>query len=147
MDLEKFFDKVNHDILMSRISRSVKDKRILRLIRAYLETGLCEGGLVTARKQGTPQGGPLSPRLSNMLLTDLDRELEERGHKFCRYADDCHIYVRSEASGRRVLVSVSDYLEGDLKLKVNRKKSGELEGRGSGSSWAIASVGVSEMYA
>lgn len=124
LDLEKFFDKVNHDILMSRISRSVKDKRILRLIRAYLETGLCEGGLVTARKQGTPQGGPLSPLLSNILLTDLDRELEERGHKFCRYADDCHIYVRSEASGRRVLVSISDYLEGYLKLKVNRKKSG-----------------------
>jgi len=124
LDLEKFFDRVNHDILMSRISRAVKDKRILRLIRAYLETGLCEGGLVTARKQGTPQGGPLSPLLSNILLTDLDRELGKRGHKFCRYADDCNIYVRSETAGNRVLASISHYLEETLKLKVNRDKSG-----------------------
>jgi RNA-directed DNA polymerase len=124
LDLEKFFDRVNHDILMSRLARQVKDKRILKLIRAYLEAGLCEGGLVTARKEGTPQGGPLSPLLSNILLTDLDKELEQRGHKFCRYADDCNIYVKSEAAGQRVLASLTDYLEHTLKLKENREKSG-----------------------
>ncbi len=89
LDLEKFFDRVNHDILMARVTRQVKDKRVLGLIRAYLEAGIFAGGLVTARKAGTPQGGPLSPLLSNILLTDLDKELEKRGHKFCRYADDC----------------------------------------------------------
>ena len=124
IDLEKFFDRVNHDILMSRVARKVKDKRVLKLIRAYLESGICEGGLVTTRKTGTPQGGPLSPLLSNILLTDLDRELERRGHKFCRYADDCNIYVKSEAAGQRVLTSITHYLENTLKLKVNRAKSG-----------------------
>lgn len=124
IDLEKFFDRVNHDILMSRVARKIKDKRILKLIRAYLESGICEGGLVTTRKTGTPQGGPLSPLLSNILLTDLDRELERRGHKFCRYADDCNIYVNSKAAGQRVLSSLTKYLEVTLKLKVNREKSG-----------------------
>ena len=124
LDLEKFFDRVNHDILMARVTRQVKDKRVLRLIRAYLEAGVFAGGLVTARKAGTPQGGPLSPLLSNILLTDLDKELERRGHKFCRYADDCNIYVRSEEAGQRVLRSITEYLEGTLKLKVNREKSG-----------------------
>ena len=124
LDLEKFFDRVNHDILMSRVARQVKDKRILKLIRAYLEAGICEGGLVTARKEGTPQGGPLSPLLSNILLADLDKELEERGHKFCRYADDCNIYVKSESAGQRVLFSLTVYLEETLKLKVNQEKSG-----------------------
>ncbi len=124
LDLEKFFDRVNHDILMARVTRQVKDKRVLGLIRAYLEAGIFAGGLVTARKAGTPQGGPLSPLLSNILLTDLDKELEKRGHKFCRYADDCNIYVRSEEAGQRVLGSITEYLESTLKLKVNREKSG-----------------------
>ena len=124
LDLEAFFDRVNHDILMSRVARVVKDKRILRLIRRYLEAGLCEGGLATARRTGTPQGGPLSPLLSNILLTDLDRELERRGHKFCRYADDGNVYVKSEAAGKRVLASITHYLESALKLRVNREKSG-----------------------
>lgn len=124
IDLEAFFDRVNHDMLMARVARQVKDKRVLKLIRAYLESGVCEGGLVTARREGTPQGGPLSPLLSNILLTDLDRELEKRGHKFCRYADDCNIYVRSEKAGQRVLESITRYLEKTLKLRVNRDKSG-----------------------
>lgn len=124
LDLEKFFDRVNHDILMSRVARRIQDKRVLRLIRVYLESGMQEGGLTAARKAGTPQGGPLSPLLSNILLTDLDRELERRGHKFCRYADDCNIYVKSETAGLRVLESISIYLEKQLKLKVNREKSG-----------------------
>jgi len=124
IDLEAFFDRVNHDMLMARVARQVKDKRVLKLIRAYLESGVCEGGLVTARREGTPQGGPLSPLLSNILLTDLDRELEKRGHKFCRYADDCNIYVKSEKAGLRVLESITAYLEKTLKLRVNREKSG-----------------------
>ena len=124
IDLEAFFDRVNHDILMARVARQVKDKRVLKLIRAYLESGVCEGGLVTASKEGTPQGGPLSPLLSNVLLTDLDLELEKREHKFCRYADDCNIYVKSEKAGQRVLESITEYLEQKLKLRVNREKSG-----------------------
>ncbi|MBR9910206.1 MAG: group II intron reverse transcriptase/maturase [Gammaproteobacteria bacterium] len=124
IDLEAFFDRVNHDMLMARVARQVKDKRVLKLIRAYLESGVCEGGLVTARREGTPQGGPISPLLSNILLTDLDRELEKRGHKFCRYADDCNIYVKSEKAGQRVLESITQYLEKKLKLRVNREKSG-----------------------
>jgi RNA-directed DNA polymerase len=124
IDLEAFFDRVNHDMLMARVARQVKDKRVLKLIRAYLEAGVCEGGLVTVRREGTPQGGPLSPLLSNILLTDLDRELEKRGHRFCRYADDCNIYVKSEKAGQRVLDSITQYLETKLKLRVNQDKSG-----------------------
>ncbi len=124
IDLEAFFDRVNHDMLMARVARQVKDKRVLKLIRAYLNAGVCEGGLVTARREGTPQGGPLSPLLSNILLTDLDRELEKRGHTFCRYADDCNIYVKSDKAGQRVLESITQYLEKKLKLRVNREKSG-----------------------
>ncbi len=124
LDLEKFFDRVNHDILMSRLAREVKDKSVLKLIRAYLESGVSDGHTVSMRKEGTPQGGPLSPLLSNILLNDLDKELERRGHKFCRYADDCNIYVKSEKAGQRVWASITKYLENTLKLKVNRKKSG-----------------------
>ena len=123
MDLEKFFDRVNHDILMEKVSRGVDDRRVLKLIRRYLEAGMMADGVVSPRTQGTPQGGPLSPLLSNILLTDLDRELERRGHAFCRYADDCNIYVRSEAAGARVLASMTRFLEERLKLNVNAAKS------------------------
>lgn len=123
LDLEKFFDLVNHDVLMSRVARKVKDKRVLKLIRRYLEAGLMEGGVASARTEGTPQGGPLSPLLSNILLTDLDRELEKRGHRFCRYADDCNIYVGSQRSGQRVMTEITAFLEQRLKLKVNAGKS------------------------
>jgi RNA-directed DNA polymerase len=123
MDLEKFFDRVNHDILMSRLARRIKDKRILLLIRRFLQAGMMEGGLVSARTEGTPQGGPLSPLLSNILLDELDEELERRGHRFVRYADDCNIYVRSKRSGERVLESVERFLKDRLRLTVNRQKS------------------------
>ena len=123
LDLEKFFDRVNHDILMSRVARKVKDERVLKLIRRYLEAGMMSEGVVSARTEGTPQGGPLSPLLSNILLTDLDRELERRGHRFCRYADDCNIYVGSEAAGQRAMAAMTGYLEKQLKLRVNRDKS------------------------
>jgi RNA-directed DNA polymerase len=123
LDLEKFFDRVNHDILMSRLARRVGDKRLLRIIRRFLEAGMLQDGVCVDRHEGTPQGGPLSPLLANLLLDDLDRELERRGHRFCRYADDCNIYVRSQAAGERVLASVTRYLEGELKLRVNRSKS------------------------
>lgn len=123
IDLEKFFDRVNHDMLMSRVARRVKDKRVLRLIRNYLRAGLLKDGLVSQRVEGTPQGGPLSPLLSNILLDDLDKELERRGHAFCRYADDCNIYVRTRRSGERVLASVTQFLEDTLKLRVNTEKS------------------------
>ncbi|MFV0411124.1 MAG: group II intron reverse transcriptase/maturase, partial [Paracoccus sp. (in: a-proteobacteria)] len=123
LDLEQFFDRVNHDILMSRVARKVEDRRVLGLIRRYLLAGLFEGGMTTARTQGTPQGGPLSPLLSNILLDELDRELERRGHAFCRYADDVQIYVHTERSGERVLASVTRYLECHLKLQVNVTKS------------------------
>lgn len=124
MDLEKFFDRVNHDILMSRIARKIKDKRVLRLIRLYLQAGIMRGGVLSPRTEGTPQGGPLSPLLSNILLDDLDKELERRGHKFCRYADDCNIYVHSLRAGKRVLSGLTRFLERRLKLKVNNEKSG-----------------------
>jgi RNA-directed DNA polymerase len=123
MDLEKFFDRVNHDILMSRLARRIKDKRILHLIRRYLQAGMMEGGLVSPRSEGTPQGGPLSPLLSNILLDELDQELERRGHRFVRYADDCNIYVRSRRSGERVLASFERFLKDRLRLTVNRSKS------------------------
>lgn len=123
LDLEKFFDRVNHDILMSRLARKVKDDRVLKLVRRYLEAGMMADGIVSVRTEGTPQGGPLSPLLSNILLTDLDRELERRGHRFCRYADDCNIYVRSEVAGQHAMAAITDYLERKLKLRVNRDKS------------------------
>ncbi len=123
MDLEKFFDRVDHDVLMSRVARMIKDKRALKLIRRYLEAGMLENGLVSQRVAGTPQGGPLSPLLSNILLDDLDKELEKRGYRFCRYADDCNIYVHSRRAGQRVLVSVTRFVEERLKLKVNQDKS------------------------
>lgn len=123
IDLEKFFDRVNHDVLMSRLARRIKDKRILRLIRRYLQAGIMEGGLVSQRREGTPQGGPLSPLLSNILLDELDKELERRGHKFCRYADDCNVYVRSRSAGERVKESITKFLEKRLRLKVNEEKS------------------------
>jgi RNA-directed DNA polymerase len=123
MDLEKFFDRVNHDVLMARLARRIKDKRALKLIRRFLTAGLMAGGLVSQRVQGAPQGGPLSPLLSNILLDDLDKELEKRGHAFCRYADDCNIYVRSRRAGERVLASITRFLEQRLKLSVNQEKS------------------------
>jgi RNA-directed DNA polymerase len=124
MDLEKFFDRVNHDILMSRLARRIKDKRLLKTIRRFLEAGIMINGVSVERVEGTPQGGPLSPLLSNILLDDLDKELERRGHKFCRYADDCNIYVRSWQAGTRVFQSISQFLGKKLRLKVNEAKSG-----------------------
>src|SRR5512139_2136991 len=123
LDLEKFFDRVNHDVLMARVARRVKDKRLLRLLRRYLESGVMVGGVIQEREEGTPQGGSLSPLLSNILLDELDKELEGRGRRFCRYADDCNIYVRSKAAGERVMESVTRFLEKRLRLKVNRDKS------------------------
>lgn len=123
IDLEKFFDRVNHDILMSRIARKIKDKRVLRLLRRYLQAGIMTDGLTSMRSEGTPQGSPLSPLLSNIMLDDLDKEFESRGHRFCRYADDANIYVRTERAGQRVMSSVRKFLEKRLKLKVNDKKS------------------------
>lgn len=123
IDLEKFFDRVNHDILMSLVKRKVKDKQVLKLIDSYLKAGMMEGGVVSPRQEGTPQGGPLSPFLSNILLDELDKELESRGHTFCRFADDCNIYVATKASGERVMDSISTFLSERLKLTVNQAKS------------------------
>jgi RNA-directed DNA polymerase len=123
IDLEKFFDRVNHDKLMAEIGRRISDKRMLRLIGAFLKAGVMEDGLVSATEEGTPQGGPLSPLLSNIVLDELDRELGRRGHRFVRYADDCNIYVRSKEAGERVMASISKFITGKLKLKVNAAKS------------------------
>jgi RNA-directed DNA polymerase len=123
LDLEKFFDRVNHDILMARLARRIGDKRLLRIVRRFLAAGMMQGGVCIERYEGTPQGGPLSPLLANLLLDDLDKELERRGHCFCRYADDCNLYVRSQAAGERVMASLVAFLEGKLRLKVNRAKS------------------------
>lgn len=123
IDLEKFFDRVNHDILMSRVARRVKDKKILLLIRRFLQAGVMENGLVNLTEEGTPQGGPLSPLLSNIMLDDFDKELERRGLRFARYADDCNIYVKSEKAGKRVMEASVRYLTEKLKLKVNQQKS------------------------
>ena len=122
LDLEKFFDKVNHDKLMSLLSQKVKDKGALQLIHRYLRSGIMEGGLVSQRTEGTPQGSPLSPLLSNIVLDELDKELEHRGHSYVRYAEDCIIYVGSEAAAKRVAESIIKYIEGKLLLKVNRDK-------------------------
>jgi RNA-directed DNA polymerase len=123
LDLASFFDEVNHDLLMARVRRKVKDVRMLKLIRAFLGSGVMIGGISQPTQKGTPQGGPLSPLLSNILLDDLDKELEKRGHRFCRYADDCNVYVGSRRGGERVMDSITRFLEGDMKLKVNREKS------------------------
>jgi RNA-directed DNA polymerase len=124
IDLEKFFDQVNHDLVMSRVARKVTDKRLLKLVRRYLNAGIMQEGLVSQREAGMPQGSPLSPLLSNVLLDEFDKELECRGHRFCRYADDANVYVRSQQAGVRVLASLTRFLEGHLRLKVNQAKSG-----------------------
>jgi RNA-directed DNA polymerase len=134
LDLEKFFDRVNHDKLMAKLARRISDKRMLKLIRAFLRAGVMEAGLVSPVDEGTPQGGPLSPLLSNIVLDELDQELERRGHRFVRYADDCNIYVRSQRAGERVMKSVSQFITRKLKLKVNEQKV-------SASSWALVSSG------
>jgi group II intron reverse transcriptase/maturase len=124
IDLEKFFDKVNHDYLMSLLSQRIADKALLKLIRRYLQAGVMKNGVVSPNREGTPQGGPLSPLLSNILLDKLDKELEKRGHRFVRYADDCSIYVGSQRAAQRVMASITHFVETELKLKVNRRKSG-----------------------
>lgn len=123
IDLEKFFDRANHDMLLARLARHVKDKRLLRIVRHFVEAGLLSNGVLHARSEGTPQGGPLSPLLANLLLDDLDKELEKRGHRFVRYADDCNIYVQSERAGERVMSSLRGFIEKRLKLRVNKCKS------------------------
>jgi RNA-directed DNA polymerase len=123
IDLERFFDRVNHDILMGLVAKRVTDKRLLKLVRGFLTAGVLEGGLVSPTEEGTPQGGPLSPLLSNLVLDDLDKELTRRGLRFCRYADDCNIYVRSQKAGERVMAGIEKFLAKRLKLRVNKAKS------------------------
>ena len=123
MDLEKFFDKVNHDRLMGTLAKRIQDKPLLKLIRMYLQSGVMINGVVSSTLEGTPQGGPLSPLLSNIVLDELDKELERRGHKFVRYADDCNIYVKSKRAGLRTMANIQRFIEGKLRLKVNEKKS------------------------
>lgn len=123
IDIEKFFDCVNHDILMSRLARHIEDKRLLKIVRRFLQAGIMENGVCIRKEEGTPQGGPLSPLLANLLLNDLDKELEKRGHKFCRYADDCNIYVGSLEAGKRAMESIAAFLEKKLRLRINREKS------------------------
>ena len=137
IDLEKFFDRVNHDILMSRLVRKISDKRVLRIIRKFLQAGVLADGIRILGEEGTPQGGPLSPLLANIMLDDLDKELERRGHKFCRYADDCNIYVHSERAGERVMQSIKEFLETKLRLKINSAKSAVSPSRGSEVSWLL----------
>jgi len=127
LDLEKFFDRVNHDKLMAKIAERIGDQRLLKLIRAFLTAGVMEDGLVGPVDEGTPQGGPLSPLLSNIVLDELDRELEQRGHRFVRYADDCNIYVRSQRAGERVMENIARFIAARLKLKVNGEKSAVAE--------------------
>ena len=123
VDLDKFFDRVNHDVLMGRLYRWIGDRRLLRIIRRFLEAGMLQEGVRIRRVEETPQGGPLSPLLANRLLDDLDKELERRGHRFCRYADDCNIYVRSKQAGERVMHSITRFLETKLRLRVNQANS------------------------
>jgi RNA-directed DNA polymerase len=123
LDLERFFDRVNHDVLMARLARRIEDEKLLLLIRRYLQAGVMEGGVASPKTEGTPQGGPLSPLLSNILLDEWDKELEQRGHRFVRYADDCNIYVRSKAAGERVMASAERFLSKRLRLRINRDKS------------------------
>ena len=123
IDLERFFDTVNHDRLMAHMKETVKDKRVLRLVNKYLKAGIMVNGVVMGAEEGTPQGSPLSPLLSNIVLTELDRKLEERGHRFVRYADDCNIYVKSERAAERVMASTRRFIEERMRLKVNEEKS------------------------
>lgn len=123
IDLEKFFDNVNHDVLMARLARHIDDKRLLRIVRKFLQVGIMHNGICIMKDMGTPQGGPLSPLLANLMLDDLDKELEKRGHKFCRYADDCNVYVHTQRAGERVMASVEEFLGKRLRLKINKEKS------------------------
>ena len=129
IDLEKFFDRVNHDMLMARIARKIEDKQVLKLIRRYLQTGMMDNGVIQPRTEGAVQGSPLSPLLSNIMLDDLDKELEKRGHRHCRYADDFNIYVKSERAGKRVMESTKQFLWKKLKLPINKEKSEVVRSR------------------
>lgn len=135
IDLEKFFDNVNHDILMARLARHIKDKRLLRIVRRFLQSGIMYNGVCRESGKGTPQGGPISPLLANLMLDDLDKELERRGHKFCRYADDCNIYVYSMKAGERVMETITQFLAKKLRLKINREKSEVSPSRSANLPW------------